>query len=61
MQEKVKEIFYRLNLKAFLAWPCGLNTARFAAAPDSERKPCERWQGAKFMGVLTLGIKLENE
>ena len=27
------------------AWPCGLNTARFAVVPGSKRSPCERWQG----------------
>ena len=43
-------------------WPCALNTARFAAVPGSKRNPCERWQGALFIGVLTkLGVKLENQ
>ena len=35
------------------ALPCALNTARFAAVPGSKRNPCERWQGALFIGVLT--------
>ena len=35
-------------------WPCALlNTVQFAAVPGSKRNPCERWQGALFIGVLT--------
>ena len=33
------------------ARPCALNTARFATVPGSKRNPCERWQGAKLIGV----------
>ena len=33
------------------AWPCALNTVQFAAVPGSKRNPCERWQGALFIGV----------
>ena len=39
------------------AWPCGLNTARFAAAPDSKRNSCEHWQGVKLIGVLDLIVR----
>ena len=34
-------------------WPCALNTVQFAADPGSKSNPCERWQGALFIGVLT--------
>ena len=37
------------------AWPFALNMARIATAPGSMRNQCERWQGAKFVGVL-LGV-----
>ena len=36
------------------AQPCGLNTARFAAVPGSNRNPCGRWQAFKLVGVLDL-------
>ena len=32
---------------------CALNTVQFAAVSGSKRDPCERWQGALFIGVLT--------
>ena len=35
------------------AWPCALNTARFASVPGSQHNPCEHSQGAKLVGVLT--------
>ena len=41
------------------AWPCALNTARFATVPGSKRNPCERWQGAKFISVNLIGCQLK--
>ena len=36
------------------AWPCALNTARFAAVPGSKRNPCWHWRRAELVDVLDL-------